>query len=326
LVASETPWRSERLPVRSATLNARRVAEEAEEEVLSLPEAHEESFGSFLPYVVTDEPAIHLMPLHFLPEQSRGTVAHDSLHQLGVAAKLEYARNRWLDEMVDDSGPSALPLSAHRLNDALLDLINSRYARVLHGPAARMFFATLATLHARHGLSMILDGARPEHSAPRISLEEYVEHAEARHGPVRAPVDAVLLLVGAPEDELRRARLSWHRWALGVQFYDDALDVEEDLRNRSPSWAVSRTLEHLGGGEKERLAGRLPDPDLFYETALKEGVVSEALAHAESFFAESARLAEPSFPSWAAFQRECLSQTSELRVDYEELVAEARRA
>jgi hypothetical protein len=318
----ETPRRSAESS-RFATLNARHVAEVAERRVLSLPEAQEEGFESFLAYLVVDEPAIHLMPLHFLPERSRGNVGHDSLHELAVAAKLEYARNRWLDEMADSSDPSALPLSTHRLNDAVLTLIGSRYTGVLDGTAAEVFFPTLARLYARHGLSLVLDSAWSRHPAPSITLEEYVEHARARHGPVRAPVDAVLLLAGAPEDELRCARSSWHDWALGVQFYDDALDVEEDFRDGNPSWVVSRTFEHFGG--RDHAAERLPDPDLFYEMALTEGVISEALARAESFFANSARLAETTFPSWAALQLACASQARELREDYERLVAEAGR-
>jgi hypothetical protein len=319
----ETPRRSAGSS-RSATLNARRVAEEAERRVLSLPEAQEEGFEAFLAYLVVDEPAIHLMPLHFLPERSRGNVGHDRLHELAVAAKLEYARNRWLDEMADSTDPSALPLSTHRLNDAVLTLIGSRYAGVLDGAAAEVFFPTLARLYARHGLSLVLDSAWSRHPAPSITLEEYVEHARARHGPVRAPVDAVLLLADAPEDELRCARSSWHDWALGVQFYDDALDVEEDFRDGNPSWVVSRTFEHFGG--RDHAAERLPDPDLFYEMALTEGVVCEALARAESFFANSARLAETAFPSWAALQQACAGQASELREDYERLVTEAGRA
>jgi hypothetical protein len=306
-------------------LNARRVAEEAEATVLSLPEAQEESFESFLAYLAVDEPAIHLMPLHFLPARSRSSVGDDSLQELAVAAKLEYARNRWLDEMADSTDPSAVPLSTHRLNDALLGLIGSCYAGVLDGAAAASFFPTLARLYARHGLSLVLDSAWSRHPASSITLEEYVEHARARHGPVRAPVDAVLLLAGAPEDELHSARSSWHDWALGVQFYDDALDVEEDFRDRNPSWVVSRTFEHFGERAGDHAGERLPDPDLFYETALTEGVVSEALARAESFFAESARLAEQMFPTWAALQRACVSQARELREDYERLVAEAGR-
>jgi hypothetical protein len=64
----------------------------------------------------------------------------------------------------------------------------------------------------------------------------------------------------------------------------------------------------------------MPDPDTFYERALAEGVVSEALSHAESFFAESARLAEGTFPSWVHFQNACVSQAGRLREDYEKLV------
>ena len=318
------PASDEALPSRGGPavptlLNARRVAEEAERAVLPLAEVCREGFDALFACLAVDEPAIHLMPLHFLPTRARHLVESNSLQELAVAAKLEYARNRWLDGLVDgDFGDSALTLSAHQLDEALLALISSRYGRVLHGATAKSFFATLATLHARHGVSVILDGAWPRRRGTGITLEDYVEHAEARHGPVRAPVDAVLLLAGAPEDELRRARLSWHRWALGVQFYDDAIDVEEDFRNGSLSWAVSRTLEHVGD--------RPPDPDLFYETALEEGVISESLARAESFFVESARLAEPAFPSWAAFQRECLGRARDLREDYEGLVAEARRA
>jgi hypothetical protein len=246
----ETPRRSAGSPAHSATLNARRVAEDAERTVLSLPEAQEEGFESFLAYLAVDEPAIHLMPLHFLPERLRGSVGDDSLQELAVAAKLEYARNRWLDEMADSTDPSGLPLSTHRLNDALLALIGSRYAGVLDGPAAASFFPTLARLHARHSLSLVLDGAWSRHPAS-FTLEEYVEHARARHGPVRAPVDAVLLLAGASEDELHSARSSWHDWALGVQFYDDSLDVEEDFRDRNPSWvahfrALRRTRPRRG--------------------------------------------------------------------------------
>ena len=66
-----------------------------------------------------------------------------------------------------------------------------------------------------------------------------------------------------------------------------------------------------------------PDPDAFYEVALNEGVISETLEHAGSFFAESARLAEPTFPSWVAYQRACLHRVSSLRGDYEGLLAGA---
>jgi hypothetical protein len=100
------------------------------------------------------------MPLHFLPNASREQVSEGALRELAVAGKLEYARNRWLDEMVDHPGSAPGLSPTHRLNDALITLINSRYARVLDGAAGASFFPVLSLLHARHGLSLILDGAR----------------------------------------------------------------------------------------------------------------------------------------------------------------------
>jgi hypothetical protein len=303
--------------VASTMLNASRIGKEAEMAALSLPLTREKVFESYYTYLTVDEPAVHLMPLHFLPYASREKISEGALRELAVAGKLEYARNRWLDEMVDHRGSAPGLSPAHRLNDALITLINSRYARVLDGAAAASFFPVLSVLHARHGLSLILDGAG---SWGVITLEEYAEHARTRHGPVRAPVDAVLLLTGAADRLLRRARSSWHNWALGVQFYDDALDVEEDFRNRNLTWAVGRVLEYFHRRSDDFAIQTMPDPDTFYERALAEGVVSEALSHAESFFAESARLAESAFPSWVPFQKACVSQARCLREDYEKLV------
>src|SRR5215211_423240 len=305
----------------SATLNARNIGEEAERAALSLPVAREKVFESYYKYLTVDEPAVHLMPLHFLPHASRERVGEGPLRELGVAGKLEYARNRWFDEMVDHPGSVPGLSPAHRLNEALLALVDSRYAGALEGPAAASFFPVLSRLHARYGLSLILDGAKFGDPAPPITLEDYSEHASSRHGPVRAPVDAVLLLVGAEDSLLRRARSSWHNWALGVQFHDDALDVEEDFQNRNLTWAVGRVLEYFHRDSDNPALQTMPDPDTFYERALAEGVVSEALSHAESFLAESARLAEPAFPSWVPFQKACVSQARRLREDYEKLVA-----
>ena len=290
---------------------------------LSLSLTQEKVFEAYYTYLIVDEPAVHLMPLHFLPHASREQVGEGALRELAVAGKLEYARNRWLDEMVDHPGSAPGLSSAHRLNEALITLINSRYASVIDGVVAASFFPVLSVLHARHGLSLILDGARFGGFIPPIALEDYAEHARTRHGPVRAPVDAVLLLAGAADSLLQRARSSWHNWALGVQFYDDALDVEEDFRHRNLTWAVGRSLEYFHRSADNPATQRMPDPDTFYERALAEGVISEALSHAEAFFAESARLAEPAFPSWISFQRACLSQARRLREDYEKLVTGA---
>jgi hypothetical protein len=299
-------------------LNARGIGEEAEKVALAL--AREDAFESFYSYLTVDEPAVHLLPLHFLPHALRGKVGESLLHDLAVAAKFEYARNRWLDAVADR--PDSVPglSSTHRFNDALLELISSRYSRVLDGAAAGAFFPLLSSLYARHGLSLALDSTWYLNPAYSITLEEYAEHARMRHGPVRAAVDAVLLSVGAEDDLLERARSSWHNCALGIQFYDDALDIEEDFRYRNLSWTVTRTLEYFDGHPDTR---SVPDPDAFYEVALTEGVISETLNHAESFFAESGRLADSTFPSWVTYQQACVSQTRRLREDYEKLISHA---
>jgi len=304
-------------------LNARCIGEEAERVALSLSLRQEEAFESFYAYLTIDEPAVHLLPLHFLPHAWRGQVGESLLYELAVAAKFEYARNRWLDEVADH--PDSVPglSSTHRVNDALLDLICSRYSRVLDGVVAADFFRVLANLYARHALSMTLDSTWYRKSASSITLEEYAEHARMRHGPVRAAVDAVLMSVGAADDLLERARASWHNCALGIQFYDDALDIEEDLRNRNLSWTVTRTFEYFDGHSGNSNTQSMPDPDVFYEVALTEGVICETLSQAESFFAESARLAEPTFPSWVEYQQACVSQTRLLREDYEKLITDA---
>ncbi|MBA2712669.1 MAG: class 1 isoprenoid biosynthesis enzyme [Rubrobacteraceae bacterium] len=245
------------------------------------------------------------------------------MYELAVAAKFEYARNRWLDEVADHPDSVRGLSSTHRVNDALLDLICSRYGRVLDGVAAADFFRVLANLYARHALSMTLDSTWYRKPASSITLEEYAEHARMRHGPVRAAVDAVLLSVGAADDLLERARASWHNCALGIQFYDDALDIEEDLLNRNLSWTVTRTFEYFDGHSGNSNTQSMPDPDAFYEVALTKGVICETLSQAESFFAESARLAEPTFPSWVTYQQACVSQTRLLREDYEKLITDA---
>lgn len=301
-------------------LNSRCIGEEAEKIALSSSLTQDEVFAAFYSYLTVDEPAVHMMPVHFLPDTLQGRISEGSLRDLAVAAKLEYARNRWLDELVDQPASAPGLSSVHRLNGTLLALICSRYAEVLDAAAAP-FFTALSDLNARHALSSILDSTWYRRSTPSMDIGEYAEHARARHGPVRAPLDAVLLSVGAEEALLARARDSWHSWALGVQFYDDAIDIEEDFRNRNVSWTVARTLQYVDGYPTN--AHSILEPDVFYEVALTEGVISATLEHAESFFAESARLAEPDFPSWVAYQRACMYRTRLLREDYEKLIAEA---
>ena len=302
-------------------LEARRVGEAAERAFLALPIERDEGFESVYSYLVVDEPAVHLMPLHFCPAGARRSVGAGALHALGVAAKLEYARNRWVDEVVDAGGGVSLT-SAHRLHDTLLALINDRYSKAL-GNALGGFLPTLADLHARYAMSLALDGRVSLSSRRPMSLDDYVQHARARHGPYRAPIDAVLILAGTSEQVLQKARASWHSWALGVQLYDDAVDVEEDFRNLNPSWTVQRALE--GAGEIPGWGASL-GPDAFYETALSKGAVVETLDQAESFFKESCREAGRLFPSWAALQRSCLVQTRKLREDLQAAIQRAGKA
>lgn len=302
------------------TLSARRVGEMAERAALSLSVASESAFEAFYTYLAIDEPAVHLLPLHFSPRESRGQVDENVLYELGVAAKFEYARNRWLDEVADRPGSLPGLASVHRVDDALLASIHARYDGVLAGAAAETFFRELAGLYARHGSSLALDSVWDRNQAFYMTLEEYAAHARMRHGPVRAAVDAVLLAVGAGGELTARARSSWHSCALGIQLYDDALDIEEDFRDHNCSWAVGRTLEYFDGGPGGQDA---PDPDAFYEVALTKGVLSETLDHAESCFAEAARLAGTDFPGWAEYQEACVGQSRRLREDYERLTAGA---
>ena len=72
-----------------------------------------------------------------------------------MAAKFEYARNRWLDEVADHAGAAPGLSSTHRVNDALLEFIHSRYSNVLDGPVAEKLFDVLSNLYARHELREI---------------------------------------------------------------------------------------------------------------------------------------------------------------------------
>lgn len=298
-------------------LDARLVGEAAERAVLSLPLPRNRVFEVLYNYVVVDEPVVHLMPLHFLPRSSRGAIEHDVLHSLGVAAKLEYARSRFIDEIVDVGGTE--PASdVHRLHGALVDLVIARYSEVLQGRASGAFFQTLFSLYAHHSASVAVDKSWSRYTPGSPTEEEYSAQARARNGSFRASVDAVLLLCGASTETLRRARESWHLWVLGAQFYDDVLDVEEDFESTNLTWTVARTLADF---DLDMAEDRRPGGEAFYEAALAGGALTETLTRAESCFRSAALLAEDEFPSWAALQRACITQTSRLRIDLQELAA-----
>ena len=302
-------------------LEARAVGRAAEEAVLSLPVPRDRAFATLYNYLAVDEPAVHLMPLHFLPGSSRHSVECMELHSFGVAAKLEYVRSRWIDEIVD-AGCGASLLATHNLHDELVELILTRYSEVLRGCMAGEFFQTLAKLYAHHGASLAVDGSGPRFPFVPLTQEEYASQVRARNGSFRASLDAVLLFTRASAETLLTARRSWHLWVLGAQLYDDALDVEEDFHSRSPTWAVTRTLAGL---DADAEGSRQPDRDAFYEAALVGGAVEETLTWAESCFRSASDLADVEFPSWAALQRACITQTSRLRADFQDLSARLRR-
>lgn len=284
-----------------------------------LPRAGRAEHDSFYAYLVVDEPIIQLVPGYFLPVRAEPKIEPESLRLLAVAAKLENARARWIDELVDHQEFPVSPVSSHELNEAVIDLVHDCYSEVLPDESAAAFFKRLGILYARNSLSLVLDGKR-WHSLERpVTLAAYEAHARVRHSPVRATLDALLTLVGADRDQWARATDSWHAWGFGAQLYDDALDIEEDFRSGTLTWTVGRTLECFEGGVPT-------DPDDFYETALRKGIVVETLKYAEAYFARAAELARQDFPRWVPVQEGCGQQARTLREDYERLLLPRRSA
>lgn len=297
----------------SAWLNNAEVCQEAIDVASALSYVGTAEFETFYTYLLVDEPIIQLMPGHLLPVWAEREAQPDTLRTLAVAAKLENARNRWLDGMVDGQDTLVSLTSSQGLNEAVVGLTNHHYAKALPDEMAASFFERLAMLYARHSLSLVLDGKRRSMFGRPLALADYEVHSKARHSSVRAPLDALLTLVRADEDQHARATESWHSWGLGAQFYDDALDVEEDFRHGTLTWTVGRTLECFG----DQSPG---NADEFYEVALKEGVVTETLKRAEYHFSRAAELARPSLPRWEAIQHGCRRQTQGLREDYARLL------
>lgn len=278
-----------------------------------LPHAGGTEFECFFAYLMVDEPIIQLMPGYLLPVSAEQSVTPETLHALAIAAKLENARNRWLDNMVDNHKDSVFSTRSHEMNGAIIALTHRLYDAVLPNDLVGSFFERLATLYARHSLSLVLDSKQEVSRKCWAALVDYEVHAKARHCSVRAPLDALLTLLRADEGLFQAATSSWHAWGLGAQLYDDALDVEEDFRLGTMTWTVSRTLE--------RFEGRIPEnSDQFYEVALREGVVTQTLKRAEEYFAHAAELASSSFPRWVPVQNGWKRQTRALREDYESLL------
>jgi len=297
----------------STWLDNAEICQEAIDAAGDLPSTNNAEFERFYTYLVVDEPIVQLMPGYFLPPWAEHSVQPETLRALAVTAKLENARNRWLDEMVDDHEAFVSLTSSQELNKAIVSLTNALYAAVLPRTLAADFFERLAMLYARHSLSLVLDGKRRTLLERPIALTDYEVHAKARHSSVRAPLDALLTLVEADEDQSTRATDSWHAWGLGAQLYDDALDIEEDFRQGILTWTVSRTLECFEGQVPE-------DSNEFYGVALQEGVVVQTLKRAEAHFTHAAELARSSFPRWTPVQHGCRRQARALREDYERLL------
>ena len=301
------------LPV-SAWLDNAEVCRETIALADKLPHAGGAEFERFYTYLLVDEPIIQLMPGYLLPVWAERSVTPETLHALAMAAKLENARNRWLDNMVDNHQEFVFSTPSHELNGAIVALTHRLYSTVMPDDLVCSFFERLATLYARHSLSLVLDGKREATRKCSAALFDYEIHAKARHSSVRAPLDALLTLLRTDDEEFQTATNSWHAWGLGAQLYDDALDIEDDFRLGTMTWTVSRTLELFEGCIPE-------NAERFYETALKEGIVTQTLERAEAHFVRAAQLASSSFPRWVPVQDGWERQTRTLRKDYESLLA-----
>ena len=298
----------------SAWLDNADVCRETIDLAAELPDASGTEFGRFYKYLLVDEPIIQLMPGYLLPIWAEQRVKPETLRALAVAAKLENARNRWLDNMVDSLADPVSLTPSHELNGAIVALTHRLYNTVVPSDLAGGFFERLATLYPRHSLSLALDGKQEVARKHSAALADYETHAKARHSSVRAPLDALLTLLKTDDDQFATATSSWHAWGLGAQLYDDALDIEEDFRLGTMTWTVSQTLE--------RFEGRIPEnSDQFYAVALKEGIVTRTLERAEEHFAHAAQLARSDFPRWVPVQNGWKRQTRLLREDYEGLLA-----
>ena len=185
-------------------IDAESVSRSARAGAASLPEAKAGAFKRLLPFFVT-EPVLDTLPVSFLPLGDKGSVSCDVLHELAVAGKLVYAHIRWLDDLADEPRPGGPGWSVHALSEALSSLARTKFERVLGRARATHFLSTLAQLYARYAASLAVDAASRAYSG-HLTLDDYVEHAKARSAPVRAPVDALLLLIGAPEDRNEEAR------------------------------------------------------------------------------------------------------------------------
>ena len=280
--------------------------------VAALPEAREGALPGLYPFLAANDPVVDELPFLFLPERRRRPPAGEALRQVAVAGRLLYAQVRWLDHLADTYDTVGPPGAVHSLNAALDELVRSRFAAVLADhPSSGSFFSSLANLQLRYAASLAIDSAN---SRDDLDLSGYVNHAKARAAPVRAPVDAVLLLASASESETKSARCSFEACAAGLQLYDDAQDVEEDFRDGRLNWVVSETL---------RTFDREPDGDSFYEAALLGGAIERNLEAADRLFGQAIASAEKLFPKWIEYLKSRRDDVRKLRTDLRKLVSSA---
>jgi hypothetical protein len=290
------------LPVPAAALAA----------VAALPQAEEGALQGLYPFLAAPDPVVDELAFIFLPEYPRRPPAADALRHVAVAGRLLYAQVRWLDHLADDPDAVGPPGAVHRLNAALDALVHSRFAAALADhPRSASFFSSLANLQLRYAASLAIDSADFRGD---LDLTGYVEHAKARAAPVRAPVDATLLLAAASQAEVESARRSFEAYAAGLQLYDDAQDVEEDFRDGRLSWVVSETLRAF---EHE------PDADGFYEAALLDGAIDRDLEAADRFIGQAIASAEGLFLKWIEYLKSRRDDVRKLRTDLRKLVSSA---
>ncbi len=302
--------------------NEQEVVKSAVLAATSLPADHGEDFATLSRFLAVNEPVVDLLPEHFLLDRARASTDTAVLHQIAVAGKLVYAHIRWLDELSDRRSPGAglitdRPVTAHPLNGALFDLICAMFASVLDQAMASTFFSTLSSLYARYAASLAVDNGFPGTFPSTMTFDHYTIHAKARAAPVRAPVEAVLLLANAAPEEVERARFCFETSAAALQLLDDALDIEEDYKDRRLSWTVHRTLTLRGEADPPHL----PDPELFYRTALSEGVIVENLLTTEDLFHQSAASAQDVYPSWENYSYQQCADAKRLRTSFERLAS-----
>jgi len=294
------------------------VAELAAQVALSVPEVkNSKAIAGLLPFLLTPQPEVEELPGMFLPAGTRGEVDDAALLEIAVGGKIQYAQVRWLDELADSVERSMDPPgSVHRLSEALAREARSHFAAALRSSGKEAaFFSSLSDLNARYAASLALDGAYRNTTSARLSFEDYVEHAKARAAPLRAPLDALLVLVDSAEEVTRGARSCFEFAAAAKQLGDDTLDLEEDFRDRQLSWVVSETLRHLGNPDPP------PEADEFYEAALLGGFIDRNLAAAEELYWEALALAVGRFPGCVPFLENETQETRAMKYDMAQIVA-----